>query len=230
MDNPLQPTFIPKKPLSGTTARSSGGGVFGVFLVLIAALIFVASLLAAGGAFVYKGFLNSSIKNKSETLQKAEAAFDPSTIQDLVRLDMRINNAVTLLQKHITVLSIFKFYAQQTLNNVQFTGFTYELQETGAAQVSLTGIADGFSTVALQSDQFNASKMLKNVVFSNILVNSAGRIGFNVKADLDPSLLSYATNLTAASAPVDASIPANTAVPKQTPNIHYPVVPVIPKI
>ncbi len=226
MDNPLQPSFIPKKPLSGPSVRSSGAA-FGMFFVLVATLIFVASLFAAGGAFVFKGFLHSSIASKSDTLQKAEAAFDPSTIQDLVRLDARINNAESLLQKHITALSIFNFFAQQTLQNVQFTGFTYELQENGSAQVSLTGISDGFATVALQSDQFGASKVLKNVVFSNIVVNATGRIGFNVKADLDPSLLSYAKNLTAAPVPPPAAMP-NTTPQQQMPQTGNTGLPVLP--
>lgn len=228
MDNPLQPSFIPKKPLGGPSVRS-GGAAFGMFFVLVATLIFVASIFAAGGAFVFKGFLQSSIASKADTLQKAEAAFDPSTIQDLVRLDSRINNAESLLQKHVTALSIFNFFSQQTLQNVQFTGFTYELQENGVAQVSLTGVADGFATVALQSDQLGASKTLKNVVFSSIVVNATGRVGFNVKADLDPSLLSYAKNLNAAPTSAPSPMPAGTSSPQQIQNTTgNPGLPVLP--
>src|SRR4051812_35816651 len=119
MDTQVQPSFIPKKPLTGPTSRR-GSAAMGTFMFLIALLIFIASLVSAGGAFAYQGFLKTSITQKSDTLQKAEAAFDPATIKDLVRLDSRINNSEALLQKHISSLAIFNFLSQQTLENVQF--------------------------------------------------------------------------------------------------------------
>lgn len=177
-----------------------------MFFVLVSALFFVASLFAAGGAFLYQRYLLTSIASKSDTLQKAENAFDPSTIQDLVRLDSRMNNAETLLQKHVTTLEIFDFLSQQTLQNVQFTSFAYTLGQGGGAQINMSGVADGFATVALQSDQFGAaSKLLKNVVFSGIAVDSNGHVAFDVKADIDPSILSYAKNLDSVSAPIPPS-------------------------
>jgi hypothetical protein len=196
MDTQVQPSFIPKKPLTGPTSRR-GGTAMGTFIVLVAMLIFVASLISAGSAFAYENFLKSSITQKADTLKKAEAAFDPATIQDLVRLDSRINNAQALLGKHISSLAVFSFLSQQTLQNVQFTAFTLELQSDGSANMTLSGLADGFSTVALQSDQFGASKVLRDVVFSNIVVNQAGKVGFNVKAAVDPSLVNYAKALSA---------------------------------
>ncbi len=213
MDTQVQPSFIPKKPLTGSNMHASGAA-FGMFFVLVSILFFIASLCAAGGAFVFKNILQSSIVTKSDTLQKAEAAFDPSTIQDLVRLDSRINNTEALLQKHSTVISVFNFLAQQTLQNVQFTSFSYDLQNTGAASISLNGVADGFATVALQSDQLGASKLLKNVVFSGIVVNGAGQVTFSVRADVDPSLLSYAKNLATSpggASPSPSPSPSNSA-------------------
>jgi hypothetical protein len=209
MDTQVQSSFIPKKSLAGTAARRSGAAM-GTFIILIAVLIFIASLVSAGGAFAYQGYLQNSISQKAQTLQTAESAFDPATIQDLTRLDSRINNAEDLLQKHLSMLAIFNFLSQQTLTNVQFTGFTFEEQTDGTANLTLTGLADGFSTVALQSDQFGASKMLKDVVFSNILVNTNSKVGFNVKATVDPSLVNYAKNLT-------GSVPTATS---QTPSVN----------
>ena len=212
MDSQVSPSFIPKKPLN-TPATRKGGGAMGMFIFLISALIFVASLVSAGGAFVYRGFLKSSLAQKQDTLQKAEAAFDPSAIQDLVRLDSRINNAEALLQKHVSTLAIFNLLATQTLQNVQFTNFTYELQSNKSANVTLSGVADGFSTVALQSDQLGASKIFKDVVFSGIVVNPTGKVAFSVKASVDAPLLNYAKSLTATAGPAlgnDGGVNAST--------------------
>ena len=66
--------------------------------------------------------------------------------------------------------------------------------------------------MALQSDQFAASKVLKDIVFSNIKVEAGGKITFSVKATIDPSLISYAKNLT-----VTPAIPAQTTMSTSTP-------------
>ncbi len=227
MDTQIQPSFIPKKPLNTPTMRK-GGTAMGMFVFLICMLVFIAAIVSAGGAFVYQGFLKSSITQKTDTLQKAEAAFDPSAIQDLVRLDSRINNAEALLQKHISSLAIFNFLAGQTLQNVQFTTFTYELQTNNSALVTLGGIADGFSTVALQSDQLGASKILKDVVFSGIVVNPTGKVSFNVKASIDSSLINYAKSLASGGGPslgnngaIDASsTPQNQGLPQTNPALR----------
>ncbi len=62
---------------------------------------------------------------------------------------------------------------------------------TAGAKIVLTGTADSFSTVALQSDQFGASKVLKDIIFSNIGVQDGGAVSFTVSASIDPSLILY---------------------------------------
>jgi hypothetical protein len=212
---PQVPTsFIPKKPLdTGAVSYHESGGVG--FLFFIALFIFIASLVAAGGVFAWKNYLSAAIGSDSKSLQEAEGAFDPSTINDLVRLDSRINNAETLLQSHVAPSAIFNFLSQQTLQNVQFTSFTYALQADNSASIVLQGQADSFSTVALQSDQFSASTMLKDVVFSSIQTTTGG-VSFSVTATVDPSLINYAKNLGNEAAPAEDSTGQAPAVSGST--------------
>ncbi len=223
MDAPTQPSFIPKKAVIPAGSHS-GGSWLGILLFLIASLIFTASLVGAGGAFLYQKHLQTSIVDKSDMLKQTEQAFDPSTIQDLLRLDSRINTAQTLLGKHTTVFGAFNFLAQETIQAVQFTSFGYELQEGGNAVVSLAGVADGFATVALQSDRFGNNKLLKDVAFSGVTLNSDGRVNFTVKITLDPMLINYAKNLallpqgsqtqvqTQPQTPIQNSVPTQTQI------------------
>jgi len=168
MDPQVQGSFIPKQAL---TATSRGGGM-GLFL-LLALLVFVMSLVAAGGAFGYQQFLNKSLADKDESLRRAEGAFDAGSIQDLVRMDDRIDQA-----------------------KVQFSDFDFDLLSNGGATIALSGSADSFSSVALQSDQLGGSKVLKDVIFSGITVADGGRVNFSVNASVDPQLISYSRNLT----------------------------------
>lgn len=217
---PQVPTsFIPKKPLDSGNAYRGGGGAG--LLFFIALFIFIASVVAAGAAFAYQNILRSSIADKTASLAKAEGAFDAATIQDLVRMDSRINNASTLLQKHVAPSAIFAFLAQQTLQNVQLTSFAYTLSNDNSASVVMAGVARSFSTVALQSDQFGASKLLRNIVFSDIKVAPGGAVTFSVSATIDPALINYAKNLGIAPAqplpPPALPLPAATTSATTTP-------------
>ncbi len=194
MDPQTPASFIPKKSLD-TSARARNSGALGGLLFLVGVFLFIVSIVAAGATFAYKGYLVKSIADKSASLQKTKEAFDLSAIENLLRIDLRIKQAGTLLQRHVAASAIFSFLSLQTLQNLQFTSFNYALQDDGSAEVELEGIAAGFSTVALQSDQFAASKALKDIVFSDIAVDPQGKVTFTVTATVDPSLINYGKNL-----------------------------------
>lgn len=201
MDPQVQASFIPKKSLEMSAPHSGGFGL----VFLIALLIFIASLVAAGSAFAYKQYLQNAITSKAKSLTLAEGAYDPGTIEDLVRLDARLTQAKVLLDKHVAVTGIFAFLSTQTLPNVSFNSFEYSLGDDGSAKINMQGIADSFSTVALQSDQFGGNKLLKNVVFSGITADAVGRVTFSVSASIDKSVFAY-----------DASPGQGVAVPATT--------------
>lgn len=194
MDPQVPTSFIPKKPLVGE--RRGGGGI----ATLVAILLFVASLLAAGGTFVYGAYIDRAIAGKKDSLEKAEGAFDIRSIQDLQRLDVRLGEAEQLIQGHVAPSGLFTFLSSATLERVQFTSFSLEVG-ADAGHLTMAGAADSFSSLALQSDQFSVAKVLRNVIFSGIATDSSGRIIFSVSADVDPSLMNYAQNIAAQQAP-----------------------------
>jgi hypothetical protein len=202
MDPQVQASFIPKKSLDVSAPR---GGGFGGLLFLIALLIFIASIVAAGGVFAYKQYLQNSLTSKANQLKLAEGAYDPGTIQDLIRLDSRLTQADILLGKHVAVSNLFAFLSNQTLANVSFSSFNYTLADDGSATIVLQGSADSFSTVALQSDQFNNNKLLKDVVFSSIAVDATGHVNFSVTAKVAASVLSYSASLNSAGATTNST-------------------------
>ena len=196
MDPQVPGSFIPKQPL--VEMRHSGAGMG--LATLIAVILFVISVVGAAGVFAYENILNAQIAGKDNSLKLAEGAFEPNVIDDLSRLDSRINNVESLLQRHTAPSGIFDYLSTIALNQVQFTSFSYKLGSDGSASLSLEGVGDSFSTVALQSDQFGASRLLKDVVFSNVAIGASGDVTFSVTANLDPSLyLTRASQAQAAS-------------------------------
>lgn len=187
--DPQPPTsFIPKKPLVG---ESRSGGMRGI-LTLLSVLMFVVSVAAAGGAFAYGKYLESALVDKDASLKKAEGAFDTSSIIDLSRLDIRLGEARTLINSHVAPSGVFTFLSAATLERVQFTSLSLEIDTDGGGKMQLEGVADSFSSLALQSDEFSAAKVLRDVVFSGISTEAGGRVRFSVSAHVEPSLLSYA--------------------------------------
>lgn len=214
-----QTSFIPKKPLDTAAPRRPAGASSLGFFFFIGLFVFLVSLVGAGGVFAYKTYVEQSIQSKSDSLAKAEAAFDINTIQDLIRLDSRIKNARTLLASHVAPSAIFAFLSQQTLQSVQFSNFNYTLDEEGGAKITMQGQADNFSSVALQSDQFGASKVLKDVIFSGIQTSATGRVTFAVAATVDPSLINFSKNL---GNPATQPVIETTPVPTQTTSTPAP--------
>jgi hypothetical protein len=196
MDPTVSTSFIPKKNLDGGSRRGRGSATG--FVLLLAILFFITSLVAAGAVFGYTGLLKQSIASKANSLALNEKAYDPGVIQELIRIDNRLKEAKSLLSSHIAPSAIFAFLSQQTLEKVQFTSFDYEIGKDGGAEISLSGLADSFSTVALQSDQFGASKVLKDVVFSEVNIDpTSGKVAFAVKASVIPSLILFKNVLVA---------------------------------
>ncbi len=187
MDPNVQGSFIPKQALNRAQSRGGGLGLF--FLASI--LVFVMSLIAAGGAFAYQGVLNKQIADKDVSLQKAEGAFDATAIDDLLRMDTRLTQAKLLLDKHVSTSGIFTLLSQITLEKVQILGMNLTMNTDGSGKLSANGVGDSFSTVALQSDAFGSSKFLRDVIFSGVSVGEGGKVSFNVSATVDPSVLLY---------------------------------------
>lgn len=206
MDPQVQASFIPKKPLNTGSSRGAGIGLF----FLISLLIFIASVVSAGAAFLYQQYLQKAIADKSHSLDLAQGAYDPGVIQDLMRMDARMTQAQSLLARHTAASAVLSFLATQTLQNVSFGSFGYSLQNDGSAAINLSGQADSFSTVALQSDQFGGNKMLKDVIVSNIAVDAVGRVNFTVTATVIPSVLLYTNTLGQSAGALGTPAPATS--------------------
>jgi hypothetical protein len=202
MDPQVQASFIPKKPLQASVVRPAGRAGL---LWLLALLIFFASAIAGGGAFLYQSYLQSSIKSQSQQLAQAQAAYDPNVINDIIRLNSRMLQAQIVLRNHLAPSSIFTFLEQNTLKTVRFTSFDYSNSPSGA-QITLDGEAVDFPSVALQSDAFGQNQALKNVLFSNVNVDPAtGHVVFQVTATLNPTMLLYSTLVSSGAASSDSA-------------------------
>jgi hypothetical protein len=203
MEPKFQTSFIPRKTLSaapGAPVRHSAS----LFMIL-AIILFVLSLGAAGLAFVGKDYLTSQQATDSQALAEAQEQFNTTLISTLSTTAQKIALAKELLANHVAADQIFGIVSQLTVSNVQWKSFQFSVPSASAGQggsdlatVSMQGVADSFYTVAYQSDvfgqssQFGTDKAIKDPVLSNLAVDpTTGKVSFSFTASVDPSELSY---------------------------------------
>jgi hypothetical protein len=188
MDGKFQPSFIPKKPLiaSNEPVRRKSVGL----LTLVASLCFVISLAAAGGVVAWQKILAAKIKQNEEILKKTREQFDPALIQQLKRMNTRIETSKELLSNHISVSAFFSLLSDVTLKSVRFKNFSYSIQGNKIS-VMMKGEADNYNAIALQSDVFGRNKYIKEPIVSNLVPEQTGMVSFDFSAFIDTSLVLY---------------------------------------
>lgn len=215
MDPQPGASFIPKKPLISGVQRSSGG--FGGLLLLVSLVLFIGSIVLAGVVFAYQQYLGGLIASRSNSLTLAQEAYDPAVLQNLIRLDSRIKNAQNVMKSHVAPSAVFTFLENATLQKVRFTSFDYQAGGNGNASLTLAGEAPDFATVALQSDTFGGSRVLKDILFSDLIVSDSGKVGFTVHAAVDPSFILYSNFLAAELAAAQSAPPSSSGAMSTTP-------------
>lgn len=188
MDEKLQTSFIPKKPLDSPERRNKSSAS----LFMIGSLfIFIVSAVLAGAVFGGKKYLSDRLAKDKEDFAKAQGQFDSITVEYLIKLSKKIDLAKNVMDKHIAVLPIFDYLQANTYKYVRFKSMDLSLSDDNIIELDMKGEAKNFDAVALQSDLFAQNKDFKNPIISDVDRASTGGIIFNFKTQIEPRLLLY---------------------------------------
>lgn len=207
MEERVTTSFIPKESLHVDAARRRVGGNPTALANLVTGALLILAILAAGGVYAFQTYTESAITAKEDSLARSQEAFEPSTIEELSKLDTRITAAGTLLKNHLSVSKLFDELEQTTLSSVRYDSFNYSLVSPGHATLTMTGEASGYNSVALQSDAFSKSTVVTDPLFSNVNVGKDGAITFDFTGVLNLSHMLYTPDETPQSA-ATSSAPA----------------------
>lgn len=191
MDKEFQTSFVPKKKIIQHEASKAHTGL-GV-VNLVALILFIASILGSGAAYLYRSSLQNTIDGYKTSLVRAQAAFEPTLITTLQSLDKKMTAATKILNSHVAVSPIFNLLGEITLPTVRYSDFSYEFNrdDPKLVDIKITGQAKGFNYIALQSDLFGQNKFIKNPIFSNFTLDQLGNINFNLTFSVDKNLIIY---------------------------------------
>ncbi len=213
MEPKFQTSFIPKKPVisTGTTFQSvhkTGGTSTSVFMIL-AIVLFVASLAGVGGAYVWKQYLVSTQEKYKKTLTDLEKQFNPDQIAQLKQAGLQIDTARQLLTNHTAMSQLFDIISKFTIENVRFLTLKLgaPVLPTDDLNISMTGYGANLSSVAFQSDvlgslqEYNVHNVVKNPIIADTTLDPVGTVSFGFSAAIDQSGLSYENMLSGTSTP-----------------------------
>lgn len=192
--NQITTTFIPKKPIEevviNTPGRSSApaGTLF-----ILAIIILILTIISVGGLFFYNNLTKSELTTLQDSLEKNEKQYEPNLLVDLTNLDKRLKNGSALINQHIAVSPIFDLVEQYTLKTVRFSKFEFKTSDTGTYVVSLSGEADNYQSIALQSQNFGDISAFKGVIFSDFTLTPKNRISFNTSFTVSPEIINFKT-------------------------------------
>jgi len=185
-------TFIPKKPLatpepSGSAPVSRPVGL----LSTISVILFFITLLIAGGVYFWEQYQMKNIVSLQDSVAKIEKTFEPESIARLQKVDKQLKNANTLLKNHTVLVPIFDLLESSTLPQVRFTKIDAAFDDAKGLQIRMTGEADGYPSIAQQSDVLEVNQYLKDILFSNFSLNQKGKISFDLSFGVQNDFIDF---------------------------------------
>ncbi len=192
-NNQFTTTFIPKKPMVAAATEDAPVSRPVGLLSSISLILFIITIIIAGGVYAWQGYETSNEALLASSVTKVESAFEPQLITQLQTLDKQLKNANLIVENHTVVSPIFDLLESSTLKQVQFNKFDLETDATGATEVKMSGVSDGYRSIAQQSDVLGSSTFLKDAIFSNFFLNPQGKVSFDVSFGVSPSFLNFST-------------------------------------
>ncbi len=172
------------------SGRAPSGLRFSV-LAIVAVILFSASVILSVAVFVYQKSLVGQVNKINAELITMKSSFEESLIDELIRLDKRIEAAKLLLSKHRVTVPFFDLLEKSTLQGVRFSNLEISADAKGVLTVEMDGQAISFNSIALQSDVFGAEPKMRVPSFSGVNVDEKGNAKFSFKASLDEKSFLY---------------------------------------
>ena len=209
METKFQTSFIPKKPIvsiggigSNFAPRQRARATISIFFS-IGLLLFIVSLGMAGGVYAWKSVTLSTQNNLKQQLEGRQKQFNTSLIEDLKRVNVKIDVAGKLMANHLALSNIFAIISRLTAERVRFSSLDLTAPSTQSNDIiiSMAGVGVDLSAVAFQSDvlgqleQYGLRKIVKNPILSDPTLDTSGMVSFGFSASIDPSTLSYMNSI-----------------------------------
>lgn len=198
-------SFIPKQITGTTPVTVRRKRVFSV-VSFITGVLLVGSILAAGGVFLYRSYLERGLAEQRDALNAEYRKFDESEIASVKTFDRRLRLAEYLLAQHTSPSSLFDALEVNTKSSVQYTKFSYERRPSGGITLGITGVTDEFEKVSLQWMAYLRDEVLADATLTRLVLGEEelpeefeegvpaltdSQVAFELRANFDVSQIPY---------------------------------------
>ena len=190
MEPKFQTSFIPKKSIVEMSGNEDNRVHSINIFSTIGTVVFIITLIASGGVFIYKNFLINQIIQSDKDLNSARQAFQLEAIANITDASSRIMATKNLLEKHIVVSELLTLLQALTVKKLRFTSLIYSNKDN-LTSLAMEVEAKDYNALAVQSDIFSKNEFIKNPNFSEFGLIDNGDIKTKFSSSLDPQLVSY---------------------------------------
>ncbi len=180
--------FIPKEEKIVPRGKSLGPGFWISFFVSII------SVSAAGGLYLYEGYLQKKIDVYNTSLEKIKSRIEPASLTEIIDFSKRIESAKKILQNHHKKLSLFGVLEKNVLKSNYFSNFSLKKEEARATggvfqnTLALKGAAKSYEELIKQMNVFISVAFFENINFSNFKLLENGYVSYDVNLNIKNSL------------------------------------------
>lgn len=173
------------------TARGESQRPFYFSIILIFLFISFAAYL---GIYSYNTFF---LQKQLDTVEKESADIQEkiskiSTTEELSTVASAVTKGKSIksiLSDHLYGSKIYELLEKLTIKSVSYDKFSEKISDNNMINVSLSGKADSYNALAKQLIIFKKSKEIKDVVFSEAILEKNAKVAFSVNLSFDTKLI-----------------------------------------
>jgi hypothetical protein len=170
MPNTPNASFIPKQ---GPAKHSRYVASQQLHIVtIISYVLFIATLVSAGGLFFYTKYLNTKLNKEVEVLNNDIAGFSDSDMNDVREFNVRLGQATNRLNKSVSLKAVFDALEAATAQSVQIGEFDLSRNGDDDYDIKARLITDSFDSSLFQRGLFEGSKVAKTVSVTDVTIGT----------------------------------------------------------
>lgn len=197
MPNTPNASFIPKQGPVRKVRQTASRQVH--LLTVVSYVLFVSTMVASGGVFLYNRHLTGQLDNEVQKLGSAIGGFSDADMDTVREFNIRLHQAQGRLDKSISITSVFDALEDATLKSAQVTELSIKRDDDAQVLVSAKVNTDSFDASLFQRGVYERNSVIKDVQISDLTLtqgtekNPASGVSFIAKISVPLKDIPYKT-------------------------------------
>jgi hypothetical protein len=171
MPNTPNASFIPKQGPVRKVRQTASRQVH--FLTIVSYVLFVSTLVASGGVFLYNRHLESRLASEVEKLDATTGGFSDADMNTVREFNIRLHQAQSRLDKSISLVTVLGALEEVTLKAAQITELTIKREGDVQVAVDAKVNTDSFDSSLFQRGVYERNSVTKDVKISDLTLEQA---------------------------------------------------------